>query len=294
MSKLIYVIALSAVLSTSVLSPSMAAAATQPVKITIEGIEQHSKVAPYKVDGSYMVPMKDIFTALGATFEWNKANQQIKAVKAETTIVMTIGSKKALLNGKEVTLNSAPQVINGNTMVPLQFVSVALNSTAVFDSKTNTIVIKQKAAARIDPEVAAAQKLKDEEEIKKILTAHLTYLANQDAVGFRSVFEKPFETVEFLNKYFAEKDGTYRDTIESFGEITITGNQATAKYTNIHDILGTDSMGKKYIAARLKYNNMPVELVKVNGVWKIRKFISIKAEQIPLDSTQMYQIEPAK
>ena len=65
----------------------------------------------------------------------------VKADVPSILIQLTIGSKSAQVNGKEITLDVPPMVINGRTLVPLRFIGEALGSTVVYDAPTRTIKI---------------------------------------------------------------------------------------------------------------------------------------------------------
>ncbi|SET94929.1 copper amine oxidase N-terminal domain-containing protein [Paenibacillus sp. NFR01] len=284
MKKLMATFAVAAMVAAGL--PVAGYAASAPIKIMIDGAELKSTAAALLVNGSVIVPSKTIFKSLGATVEWSQVKQQLKATKGSTTIVLTIGSKSAQLNGKVVALNTAPQVIKGTTYIPLKFVAEAFDSTAAWNPKTNSVTINQKQAASVSivqtAEQTAEQIAKDEDEIKKIIQLRSDYYAKKDAVGLRSTFVKPVESVEFLNKYFETYDDN--DYIESFGEIQITGNSAVAIIVLIHEVIEVNNVsGKPYIAAKLK-DTMSVQLTKVEGkTWKINSIKMIKGEQIPID-----------
>ena len=59
----------------------------------------------------------------------------------EMKIEMTIGSKTAYVDGREVTLLRAPEEQNGTTLVPIRFVAEALGCQVDYDSKTKKITI---------------------------------------------------------------------------------------------------------------------------------------------------------
>jgi len=58
-----------------------------------------------------------------------------------TKIVLQIGNKKAYVNEEEFTLDVAPIILSGRTMVPLRFVSESLRATVDWEAETKTIVI---------------------------------------------------------------------------------------------------------------------------------------------------------
>lgn len=85
-------------------------------------------VRPMMLRGRVMVPMRDIFTHLGAKLTWNPIEQVVTARQGDTLIWLPIGKNSALVNGTPVMLDQPAQVIGGRTMVPLRFVSEALGA----------------------------------------------------------------------------------------------------------------------------------------------------------------------
>jgi len=57
---------------------------------------------------------------------------------------VTIGSNQIMVNGNPVTLDAAPEIKNGRTMVPLRAISEALGATIEWDELTQTATITLK------------------------------------------------------------------------------------------------------------------------------------------------------
>ena len=91
--------------------------------------------------GTTLVPLRAIFQALGATVDWDASTQTVTAVKDGTTVKLQIGSSTAYKNGQPVTLQVPGKIIQGNTMVPLRFVSESLGANVDWDGSTQTITI---------------------------------------------------------------------------------------------------------------------------------------------------------
>ncbi|WP_081393956.1 stalk domain-containing protein [Paenibacillus odorifer] len=72
------------------------------------------------------LPAKDIGTALGASITWDAATKTVSLTSAENTVTMTVGSVKALVNGKALTIDAAPLLAGGKVLVPLAFVAEQL------------------------------------------------------------------------------------------------------------------------------------------------------------------------
>lgn len=91
--------------------------------------------------GVTLVPLRAIFQALGADVNWDGSTQTVTANKGLTTVKLKIGSNSAEVNANKVVLQVPGKVIDGNTMVPLRFVSEALGSKVSWDGVTKTITI---------------------------------------------------------------------------------------------------------------------------------------------------------
>ncbi|MDQ6422516.1 stalk domain-containing protein [Paenibacillus sp. LHD-117] len=60
---------------------------------------------------------------------------------ARASIVMTVGSSKATVNGKALTLEAAPLIQKGSTYVPLRFVTEAMGAEVLYDEKTRRVTV---------------------------------------------------------------------------------------------------------------------------------------------------------
>lgn len=67
--------------------------------------------------------------------------KKIYIYRDDTTIQLTIGVKKAIVNNKSKTLSLAPIVKNGTTMVPIRFISEELDTPVKWDDETGTVLI---------------------------------------------------------------------------------------------------------------------------------------------------------
>jgi len=98
---------------------------------------------PYIKNDRTMVPMRRIFEMLGAEVNWNEAERSVTATKGSDTIKLYIGSTTAYKNGVPVALDAAPEILveAGRTMIPLRFVSEALNCSVEWEAATQSVMI---------------------------------------------------------------------------------------------------------------------------------------------------------
>jgi hypothetical protein len=114
------------------------------ITLWIDGEEVIFPLKPRITDGVPLVPMRAVFEKLGAKVTWNGENRSITAVKETTRIYLEIDHTYASVNGKEIEMQVAPTIVDGSTLVPLQFVSEALGAQVLWDGDTHSIKIMTK------------------------------------------------------------------------------------------------------------------------------------------------------
>ncbi|PRO66290.1 NlpC/P60 family protein [Alkalicoccus urumqiensis] len=123
-------------------APQAASSGLKPIDVSINGAALQSSQTSLKTPaGRTLVPMRSIFEQLGATVTWDGATKQVTGVLGDQTVELMIGSADAKASGKPVRLDQAAELINGNTMVPLRFVSESLGAKVDWDSVNNEVVI---------------------------------------------------------------------------------------------------------------------------------------------------------
>ena len=87
-----------------------------------------------------LVPVRGVFEAYGAIVEWKDETKEV-IIKGDTEIVLKIGSNVMKVDGKEVVLDVAPQIINHRTLVPIRAISEGLNKKVNWNNDTKTVEI---------------------------------------------------------------------------------------------------------------------------------------------------------
>ncbi len=146
MKKSIILNILSIVLSIISLSAiyTLSASADESISVCLDGKLLNFDVPPQLTDDRTMVPMRAIFEALGATVDWDEDTQTVLATKNTTTISMTIGEPTMIVNYTKKTLDTAPCVISGRTLIPVRAISEELGTTVQWSQKNNMVVICSK------------------------------------------------------------------------------------------------------------------------------------------------------
>lgn len=113
---------------------------------------------PISENGRVQVPLRGIGEALGA--EVGYSGQTVTYQKEGKSISLTIGSKLAVVDGKNVTMDTAAKAVKGRTYVPLRFVSENLGEPVSWDQVGNWVWIGDKKIPDIT-EVTELESLKD-------------------------------------------------------------------------------------------------------------------------------------
>ena len=120
---------------------TLSARSVEAQRVTINGKSLKDAIEPIKRAGRTLVGMRSIFEGLGANVQWNAKDKSITAKSGDTTVMMKIGSKIAVVDGQPVQLEQAPTLYKGNTMVPLRFVSESLGAGVNYNAQTRSIAI---------------------------------------------------------------------------------------------------------------------------------------------------------
>jgi len=125
---------------------------TDRVNITLNGeplaTDMPGIIQALNGDGRTMVPVRAIAEPLGATVLWVAETRQVLLFRGEDTIVLTLGSSRAVVNGTAEELPGgvpARLVRCGGaerTMVPLRFVSEQLHAAVTWDNATYTAQVE--------------------------------------------------------------------------------------------------------------------------------------------------------
>jgi hypothetical protein len=125
-----------------------APAAAQAVRVVVDGSPVAFDQPPVTIGGRVLIPLRGVFEQLGAFVQWNPATNTVLATRGGSQIQLTIGSRAASVNGRQVMLDVPPMVVGGRTLVPLRFVSEAMGATVDWEPSTRTVFITSSGAAQ--------------------------------------------------------------------------------------------------------------------------------------------------
>ena len=112
----------------------------------VYGTTKTNDVAPKVVNDRTMLPARFVAENLGATVEWDGEKQLVTITgknekQEDVTILITIGSDYAKVNGEDVKLDSPAFVENDRTYTPICFISENLGATVEWNETEQTVTI---------------------------------------------------------------------------------------------------------------------------------------------------------
>jgi N-acetylmuramoyl-L-alanine amidase len=115
--------------------------------LKIDGAEIATDVPPVIVSDRTLVPARAVFEALGGTVEWhdNVTPAKVAISYSDIEVLLTIDSAIALINGREAVLDVPAQIIDSRTLIPVRFVSEALNFSVTWDEPARIVNIYSSA-----------------------------------------------------------------------------------------------------------------------------------------------------
>ena len=91
--------------------------------------------------GRTMVPLRAVFEVLNCNVKWEESTKSAVVEFGSTKIIIPADSTTAYINGKINTLDVPAKIVNNRIMVPLRFVSEAIDKTVIWDDENKTVLI---------------------------------------------------------------------------------------------------------------------------------------------------------
>lgn len=127
------------------LAPSLSMAASDDIKIIVNGEQIKMDVKPFIRNGRTFVPIRFVSEALDGEVDWDSVTKKIVIKKAGKEINIWIGLVKSVIGSiVKNDLDESPILKDGRTFVPLRFVAENLDCTVDWNSSTRTVIIKAK------------------------------------------------------------------------------------------------------------------------------------------------------
>lgn len=125
----------------------------KPIELYVNNVKLTSlPMDPIIIDGRTMVPVREVFEAMGSTVKWHSETSQAEIVRGSDSILVKIGSRNAYLNGNLLKIEDDqpyPMLIGYSqavvkTMVPIRFIAENLDYNVEWKESTRRIYISKK------------------------------------------------------------------------------------------------------------------------------------------------------
>jgi trimeric autotransporter adhesin len=111
---------------------------------TLDGKNFTMDVAPVIKDGRTLLPLRFAAEAAGVNSEeviWDSVRKTVTLIRGDRVVQVTIGSTAMLINGAVVTMDVAPEIMDGRTMLPIRWIGMALRANVEWDATARTVTV---------------------------------------------------------------------------------------------------------------------------------------------------------
>lgn len=150
------------------------------------------KQNPIIENGTTLVPLRGVFETLGFQVGWDPTTGTIDGHKGDLDITLQIGNTNATVNGENKKLAVAPKIVNGNTMVPLRFVSEAAGYDVDWNSKSKYITVGEKDQELIDVYESVDVITSNNDVVTLRVSDLYTVDGNGSYAGFKKIVGHPY------------------------------------------------------------------------------------------------------
>ena len=147
---------------------------TMTVNGMTQDVDPGLNTAPIIIDGRTMVPIRVIVEAIGGTVGWDAKAQIVTLHANGVTVLMTIGISAYTVNGDPYSMDTAPIIKNGRTLIPVRFAVESLGCDVDWNPDTKQIIIQyplsEQAALQTGDSYAWTEQQKSMEVLEQALS----------------------------------------------------------------------------------------------------------------------------
>ncbi len=231
--------------------------ASSYIPIYLDGHPIPVSTSPVIEDTTIYVPVRDIFEHLGYVVEWDDEIQGIIGYTDTNKFTLVVGNNTAYINDVYVELNAPPKIINGTTMVELEFISQVTDLESIFHQVAQFIILGEDNPELIH--IYENSRVVYEDKNIVIRGEELYSIPGEgEYLGYNKLLGHPF--TKYTDLYF-KIDGSILSTIY---DSTVDGSETV--YINIDGKRVPTSRYKAYTLFNLEsYNKTGTEIENEYG-----------------------------
>ena len=106
-------------------------------------IDPGNGTSPAIINSRTLVPVRAIIEEFGGSVSWDEQTRSVSLGMNGDIVLLTIDSTTAYYNNIQKTLDTAPVINGGRTMLPIRFVAENLGFTVTWNESTSEIIITE-------------------------------------------------------------------------------------------------------------------------------------------------------
>lgn len=115
----------------------------EQIKVLVGGKPVSFDSPPYiDANDRLMVPVRAIVEAMGANVGWDPVKRTVKIDRQGETVLFTINSSAAYVNGQRRIMDTSPVIKNNRTMLPVRYVGEYLGAGVNWNQDTRTVTVE--------------------------------------------------------------------------------------------------------------------------------------------------------
>ena len=123
---------------------------TKIVQVHVDGVALNFEdVGPRIENGRTLVPLRAVCETIGLQVSWSE-DKLISVTNGETTVSMRAGEKEICINGESFSLDVAPKIIDGRTLLPIRAVLEAFGCSLEWNESEKIVNVITKS---INPDI---------------------------------------------------------------------------------------------------------------------------------------------
>ena len=206
---------ISLALGAALLFGTVPAYAADGVTVNLNGSQMNFDVAPMIENGRTLVPFRKIFESLDCAVSYTKENgvQTVTANRGNKWITLEIGRNEITVDGETKTLDVAPKIVNGRTLVPLRAISESLDCTVDWSAGTKTVDIQKKQGQYAVTSAHLSKNVTDEKG-NLLITIAFEYpvIENKDNNAFIAAVNEQYK--QDAEAFVSDAEAEFKDTAE--------------------------------------------------------------------------------
>jgi len=213
-----------------------------------------------------LIPLRAVSENLGAEVNWNKELKNINITKDETTILLTINSKKILVNHEEVYLDVPAELNDNTTYVPARFISQTLGADVQWNQQTSQAIItldgKQLQVTMAKPKVQVPNTKRITAKQQQIFVDKLNEATNLSSIKQIRTYFSAYFTDRFINQIIRDKGLEYDFKFKIISQSSLT-------YPDSNTARLSQYSGSSSIYGNKETLHRSATLIYTNKGWKV-------------------------